>query len=443
MSGVVGNSLFPTIAIDPLGKVNVIWGVTGASGDLIFYSRWDGEVWSRPTDVLLGGPRTSVAIDNSGQIHLLYLNNGITYVQASIDKAGTAKGWSPPRRFGTTAASVSDMVIDNEGTIHVVWAQQDKGCAACYSVMYKMSTDAGETWSKEVKLSTLPIDRRHIQIKLDPRGNLYVTWDNLSAKGANPSAGYTSSTDGGKTWVAPKEFFSPRGTPVQTVVGADGQGMVVMVWRATGRDEIYYQFSTDRGLNWTKPAVIPGLMPSRPATGTDRYDMATDSAGTIHMVVAARITNEQDIPGLYHLQWDGKSWGAPQAIYDNADFPEYPTLVVSEGNRLHVTWSTRGRDSILESPDDTYQVWYSSLDTSAPSVPLAPTLLPRIQNTPTPRPSSPTPSPTATATPFRPSVSTSSEGDTTNPQLVLVFSLAPVVLIIGIVIAVTAFRRSR
>jgi hypothetical protein len=97
---------------------------------------------------------------------------------------------------------------------------------------------------------------------------------------------------------------------------------------------------------------------------------------------------------LLHLTWDGRRWSAPEAIQNNDLFPEWPQIVVSNGNELHVTWFTRSRQDLFNSEQARYRVWYSTRLVPAPIQ--AP--LPQFTPTPVILPS-PTTAPTTIPTP--------------------------------------------
>jgi hypothetical protein len=269
-------------------------------------------------------------------------------------------------------------------------------------------------------------------------------WDRLTGEGDPMHGIYTFSADGGETWSPTTVITYPEATVAQLTVGSNGAGGVMLVWRATSRDEIFYQWSTDAGRFWGEPSAIP-LIFARPwATPFDMYDMATDSAGQIHLLVVGREILERGAPlGVYHLVWDGENWSEPTRVFaDLESFPEYPRIVVHEGNQLHAAWFTRGGD--VWDDEASRRVWYSSSQSSAPHKPVAP--LPTL----TPILPTPTRMPIPTATPY-PTVSFEDMGlpdglhTESDDLLRSAIALSPVILVILVVMAVKMgwFRRFR
>jgi len=226
--------------------------------------------------------------------------------------------------------------------------------------------------------------------------NLYVLWDEVDDNGDLVFSIYVLSSDGGESWSTPMHFASPLGGSRQATMSVDGWGNVVAVWRTDQDDHIYYQLSSDGGSSWSAPSIIDDILARSRlyyASMYDKYDMAPDGGGNLHLVVVGQTSEAEDPeepPGLYHLEWDGTSWSRPRLVFAEPDlFPEYPSIAVGEGNSLHTVWFARDRENFWDSPRGLYEIWYSSGRSSAPHV--------TAQSTPL---ASPTPTPTPTVVPM-------------------------------------------
>ncbi len=211
----------------------------------------------------------------------------------------------------------------------------------------------------------------------------------------------------------------------------------MLVWRTTSRDEIFYQWSSDGGQSWKEPAIVPELFARSWDTPFDRYDMATDSAGQIHLIVVGRRTAERDARlGVYHLSWDGENWSPPQPIFSQRGlYPEYPRLVIHEGNRLHAAWFTRA-GNIWDSAAER-QVWYAAGHSGAPPQPVTP--LPTLTPEPTATAFASAPTPVPTPYPTLPSDGAGLPGglDTDSDDVLrLILALSPVAAVILVVMAI-------
>jgi hypothetical protein len=454
ISRTLTGSWFPDLAVDSQGNVHVVWCETtnveeGGYREQVFHSMWDGQTWSTPNDIVPPSPdivRNAIATDAFGNLHLLfggsvYKTLSIYHTQTSPASGWLVTSWSEPRLVSINGNSyMADIAVDSKGVIHAIFDDRGEplsgGSPGYADIFYRRSSDGGKTWSYPVNLSRSPTGSSRAQMEIDSNDNIHVVWDEgwdkLSGQGEPLFSTYTSSSDGGESWSSPTSFSYPEGTNAQLAAGSDGQGGVVVVWRATSRPEIYCAQSSDNGASWSPPMVIPDIF-ARPWTGPfDMYDMATDSGGHVHLVVVGRLSSEEDRLGVYHLEWDGTSWSPPTAIYREAGFPEYPKIVISEGNKLHVAWFVRE----VSGEGGNYEVWYSSSQSASP----AQTPVPLPTSTPTP-----TATPLATATPTATPYPTLAPVGTALPDglytesddlIRLLVGLAPVLILAAAIFAV-------
>lgn len=450
---------FPDLAVDSAGRVHVVWCQTLRTAlnfddeeqlpEQVYYTVWDGRTWSEPNDIIAPNReivRNAIAVDRNDRLHLVYRyrvrgmgTTGIYYTWADADTAWAAGAWSRPHLVsGRGRSYMADLGIDPDGVFHLIL--DDTGdlesdiCGGCADIFYRRSTDGGETWSAPVDLAPFPWGASHEQLEIDPAGTIHVTWDEgwdrLTGRGQPIYSAYVSSSDGGLTWRQPLTIAHPITGTTQLAVGADGDGGVMLVWRLANRQDngIYYQWSEDGGQTWDTPALIPGIFARTWMSPYDMYDMATDSAGQIHLIAVGRLAEERTASlSVYHLVWDGAAWSEPETVHDRGDFPEYPKIEIRRGNRLYATWYTR----LEEFGDSGYHVWYSQSESDADYQTPPPTVVP----SPTPDPSEAQILPTPTLTPFptlAPGTSQVPEGiDTERDELlVLALGVSPLVLIL-------------
>jgi hypothetical protein len=448
-------SWFPDLVVDSTGNVHVIWCETthlegGGEKEQVYYSMWDGQIWSVPHDIVPPSPdiiRNAIAVDSSNVLHMVFrysISGGLEtfHKSAPADQAWSARSWSAPHLVSVKSSSyISDLAIDSQGVFHLVFDdggdEESEICPGCADIFYRRSSDGGRTWSYPVNLSRSPTGSGRVQIEIDSNDIIHVVWDEgwdrLSGQGEPIFSTYISSLDGGESWSSPTSFSYPEGTNAQLAVGSDGQGGVVVAWRATSRPEIYYAWSSDNGASWSPPTVIPNIFAAPWTSPFDVYDMATDSGGHIHLMVVGRPSPEEDRLGVYHLEWDGTSWSPPTAIYRGAGFPEYPKIVISEGNKLHVAWFVR--ETIWEG--GSREIWYSNGQSASP----AQTPVPPPTSTPTL-----TATPLATATPTATPYPTLAPGETTalpdglytesDELFRLLIGLVPVLILVTAIFAI-------
>ncbi|MER3399641.1 MAG: hypothetical protein C4313_00660 [Thermoflexus sp.] len=397
---------FPDVVADDAGRVVVVW----AGGVRRGPDRYDALMlrfgvngrWSDPVDIYAGrieegrsyAVRNAIALDGFGDLVLTYKHpDAVYFTRAPIARPNAALSWAPPWRLSNTPAYYTELLVDAEGNLHVAWTalvpmdpqQPDLPCNGCSDVFYRQSWDNGQTWSPIVNLSRSPWGSMKPFLWASERERwLYAVWqegyDTWAGRGSPVGVGLARSADRGRTWEAPRLITATVGTPQQPVIGEDGKGQLLLIWRTVEDDRLYFQRSSDHGATWSAPQSIPGFR-TRPWRHPpfDAYDLAADRAGRLHLVAVGAISEET--VGLFHLMWDGDRWLGPDLVWADGQFPEWPRLAVSEGRRLHLVWFERDPPHLFDSDAGQYTVWYTTGLTDAPPV----TRIPR------PRPPSPVP----------------------------------------------------
>lgn len=470
-------SWFPDIAVGPESSVHIIWGSgdttinpdeTKYSRDLLGYRGLVDGAWSESNDIVFTGAgadvytvRNSIISGLDGRIHIL-VRMGTSIYASSADwrDAWSARVWDRPVRVsGNDDAYYATLVRDKNNTLHAFWSEAvrvysgEYGCPNCSELFYRNSNDGGRSWSAIQNLSQTPNGENRPHIQVDPRNRMHIVWDEgwdfRANAGAARAGVYRRSDDGGQTWTEPV-YFTVNGEPVQqTTVAVTSQGNPFVVFRSARDGRVFFQQSDDGGKGWGPLGEIPGVE-ARLSTdsGLDIYALATDSRDHIHLLMNGFLPGEASIyrsPSLYHLTWDGTRWSAPRVVMgDNDRWPEWPRLVISNGNQLHATWFTRRTDDRFRSEDrPNYQVWYSTLTISAPTVSPPPLFTPVPTALPSPT-EMPAIAPSPTALPVNAREAPLLDGPPAWEQRgmqTIAMALAPVVVIIGFIAVVARLRR--
>jgi hypothetical protein len=122
---------------------------------------------------------------------------------------------------------VPDVVMDNDGTVHMVYASNQ-------NAWYIRSTDNGATFSSPVKVNSTgtveyKMGERGPKIAVGNDGIIHVAWMDHWSSGVSVYARYTYSIDGGKTFKNSKTVSASPGVDGVTVA-ADGNHHVVVFW---------------------------------------------------------------------------------------------------------------------------------------------------------------------------------------------------------------------
>lgn len=450
VSGALAGSRYPSIVAEDNGNVFLFWGfIEPGTRSTIFVSKFDGAAWTRPVDILFGGPRVLATLDGRGTIRLMFQSGeNISLRDSNIHDATSVRGWTGGTNIDRGGANVlGDYALDAQSNIYSVWFQGIPDCKECYSIAYEKAGQGIDTsLSYRVLSDSETPPQRRLQLLRTLSETMYAMWDAPANDPNKVGIELTLSENGGETWLAePRVLAFTQEDIRQPLLIADKNGALLLVYNFGDKDEVFYSTSTDRGTTWTEPTPIPGLFSSR-ENGEDNYfAAATDSAGNTHLIAPGRAAKTQVESGLYHVQWDGTAWSRAQEMYRGNTTVDYPAIAIGNGNRLHVSFATSDRNPVGGSADRTFQVWYTTAQTQAPAqtrVPL-PTFTPVPTSTPQPEPTS-TASPTSTPTPLPldPQVTAPVTG-AVNTQEPIVIAIGVVILVLVIVIGVNTLLRRR
>jgi ligand-binding sensor domain-containing protein len=98
--------------------------------DLLMYSTLVDQGWLEPNDIVVtayGGytVRPAIAADSAGTLHVTFRGETtVYYTNSPVSEAWNASSWAPRRNIsgaGVGAAYYSDVAVDEQGGIHVVW----------------------------------------------------------------------------------------------------------------------------------------------------------------------------------------------------------------------------------------------------------------------------------------------------------------------------------
>jgi len=357
----------------------------------IYYTYWDGEVWSRITPVLKvpEGEAASPAIA-AGPGNELFLiapsNSGMLYFSRAISgDAAIESRWSTPARLGTgqdgEIGSV-DVAWDAAGTIYVAYSVPVNDERGIYLVQSK---DQGTTWSEPLQVFDGAAAGSDLvgapSLLASADGSLHITWKKQSIEGDGVSQPvslyYTQSEDGGQT-------FSDAQPVIEEPVAwreimTDGKGNLHLLWQAQDTPTtVWDQVSLDGGHTWQHPQ---GLHDEGGLAAVTR-----DPAGRLHLLgVGSGI--------LDHWLWDGRRWqsevplGLPWSSQQQSPVELLTAAVNKQGKMMVVFADKAGEGSLAEST-----LLYSTGTLKLPQLQAA------IQEVPTQTLLAPTPAP-ATSTP--------------------------------------------
>jgi hypothetical protein len=394
LSGENGQASQGHMVSDQFGYVHVFWSETGSDGYLgIQYSRFDGETWSLPNDIISSSRDGMIVflspyVDDEGILHLIWAqsNTGpILYSKAPAHNAGSAQAWSKPIRINASALR-GELEIDNQGSMHILYSDFYGETPGVY---YIRSDNGGDSWSSPLWLDPdIPEEfaPTNVSFEMDDQDGLHALWLYV-----NPTTTigqwirYARSVDGGDTWSSPMtidiadesedELRLPY--PEFQVEGNE----VHVIWAGDRQTHREHRYSLNNGQSWSPTTRIMGDLVGQALGGGVEFD----PEGRLHYVTQIRYPQ-----GIYHTYWDSGSWSIPSLIYfilggANESFGDRVhahnvRLAIRNGNQLVVTFTS--------SPTDPQMVLYEmhmTLNDVPGTEPLpTPTTVPTTIPSPTP-----------------------------------------------------------
>lgn len=285
----------------------------------LYYSRWNGEEWTQPVDLVLASSWPVLVPSRDGTISMFwYDREAIYHSRAQATAANDLRSWSEPRAAIWCEESCSaqiDAKQSEDGVFHLAYTLLEGDC------YYSRSEDGGETWSLGQPASAVGSGVTTVQprIAVSDGGRVHLTWaDAQLPDGDHLRLNYAHSTDGGRTWTPPLELGV--GNYADGNILTTGDSEVHLVWNGgVGVNGRYYLFSADGGRTWTEAEQISSL------GGRAGYpSIVQDSSGSLHILTA---------DGEYVTQYD-HLWRPPQRMPFYRDYLEHSRLAVVNGNQL-------------------------------------------------------------------------------------------------------------
>ncbi|MEJ2720016.1 MAG: choice-of-anchor D domain-containing protein [bacterium] len=273
------------------------------------------------------------------------------YAYSSDGGATWTDGYQLPTAGGASAVygdpDVKTWTDPGDSQVYFFYSSLYTNISGRSSLCIHVSTDGGATWvgPREVTTATSLTDFPDKEfMDVDPEtGRIFVSWTNF---GSSTSMRITYSDDMGLSWNGPTVFSSNVGQG--SVPRTDGQSdNMYLAWRRSS--DIQLCRSTDNGVNWTGPTTIrSGLSNPMNPYGSDRIAGfvgmdVDDNNGNVYITYASRNLSP-DFSDIYFIKSTngGLSWSSPVAINsdpgnDRAQFFNWNSVDQTDG-RIDVMW---------------------------------------------------------------------------------------------------------
>ena len=252
-------SWLPRIAIDPKGRILVLWqevifsGGGKHGGDILFASSEDdGATFSAPLNLSSspagdGKGRINKERWDNGSLDLAVAGDGTIYVtwsefegalwfRRSIDGGKT---FSKPLRIADAKPARAPALAVSKDQLYLAWTVGDDDAA---DIRVARSTDRGASFGKPAIVERTPGYSDAPKIAVDGRGALHVVWTENTPKGHQVR--YSRSSDGAATFERARDI-SGKATAAFPALSIDGAGRLYVLWE---RYPDHPQFSRGLGL---------------------------------------------------------------------------------------------------------------------------------------------------------------------------------------------------
>ena len=223
-----------------------------------------------------------IAIDSNNTLHVVYEDHrtGSWEIWYKCSKEG-GKIWSTDRNlFDFPGTDATASIAAHNTTIHVVWRHLIGDAS---DIWYIKSEDSGESWGEPVQLTDA--DQASLTPKIAVYENtLHVAW--FDRRDGDYEIYYKKSSDGGDTWGEDVRLTNSTGFPRIPSIAVDSIGGVHIIWedKQSGGYDIYYIKSMDQGISWSNVTRLTYGEAQGDADLSPLSDICVDIQGRIHIV---------------------------------------------------------------------------------------------------------------------------------------------------------------
>jgi peptidyl-prolyl cis-trans isomerase B (cyclophilin B) len=338
------NSTNVSIASNNLGVVTAVWEDknTAALAWDVFSRDLKNNVLSSGENVTRVSPNKiqpknpSVAIDDTGKKHIVFLYGGQIYYM-STDNTGA---WIAPSQVGTTnvPSTCFPKISVSPGFIHVIWSSQNE-------LAYRKSAD-GVTWeSIENASNNVGTNSINPSIVTDSRDIPYVAWEEV----VNNTRYIMYSRKFDANWMQPFPISTDAAkTTFKPSIALDTVGKPSIAWEqdTNGFRDIYYSKSLNREdvTQWSTPINI---------SNTDFVSSFSPKI-TIDNSNNAHVVWEESVSGIFLVSQtnpDTNTWGTPEKISQVTGSKSYKNPVIAKdpfNNTIQAAWESNIANSLYD-----------------------------------------------------------------------------------------------
>jgi len=241
-----------------------------------------------------------------------------------------AQSWEKTVRltWNSSTSSNPKVATDLNDDIHIVW--QDS-----YKIFYNRSTDDGVTWSGAKRLAWNLTKSYPPSIATDLNNHIHAVWYDWTP--GNGEIYYNRSTNGGVNWIGAKRLTWSARSSYAPEIAVDSSGIIHIVWEEEdsfypNNREIYYKRSTDGGATWSGTKRLTWS-----SSHSGWAAIAADASGHIHVIW------NSDLSGNYEIYVKkstngGISWSGAKRLTWNTGESRQPAIASDSSSNIHAVW---------------------------------------------------------------------------------------------------------
>lgn len=355
------DTVLPQLATDSSGYIHSVWmdvveNDWGWQNDGIFYSRWDGDVWSAPISISANtgffAENPSVAVDSTNQVHVVYDDDTelgdyltkIRYTKRNTDGSWTTPITLPHPVIDFDYAWNSQVAVDSSDTVHVIYVVHDN---SSYGGSFYYTQNSGAGWSAPVLFG-------YDTDGATPLVN--TTWGGLFAdKNGRVHAVYWDWGQG----IFYREYITGSWSTPVNITTADDIEFVRLTSDDNSNPFVAWFQSIDRSVRvrgrvsdvWqTEETLVTDAMRSYwgyPILGITAFSDNTIAAGWGEPGTGGTV----DIIYKYN---SGGGWSAPDNIKTSALNADSPWLFRDLWDNQHLVWTEKNASELWE-------IWYGAV----------------------------------------------------------------------------------
>ncbi len=318
--------------------LHVVWEDNRDGNTEIYYKRSTDGGTNWGTDTRLtndGGTSNQASIAVSGSVVHVVWSDFRTgqgayeiYYKRSTDAGLT---WGADTRLSSLdffSSTIPSLGVSGS-IVSVVWEDRRLG----YGIFFKGSSDGGISWGADKRLSdSVVYASNRGEVSVAVTGLLvHVVWTDKRTD-PNGEIYYKRSTDGGNSWGADSRLTNNPSYSFAPSISVSGSN-VHIVWtdNRDGYNQIFYKRSTDTGINWGADTRLTY------DSATFYHANLATSGSNLHIVwrnVTAGFT------ALYYKRSTdaGLSWDSDLRFVNNSSHSTSQSVAVS-GSTVNVVWS--------------------------------------------------------------------------------------------------------